>query len=170
MCTSCGVGPSSKTKYIPRRSHFGFRQKWKFKYDGYRVNSFTEALKIVSKQEESVLCEKICRTTFDSFYAYIGLIRQYIQICFGECLQNCEKRLLDSSYHFVCPPETTRHHWKDFYNVWYLRIYRKSVKQIQDSLKEDENNGYYTRRPIYIRITYFSILNRMGNVSGKTCR
>jgi len=57
--------------------------------------------------------------------------------------------------------------WTDLHYIWYSRIYWKYVKQIQDLLKLDENNGYHTRRPIYIRIIYLSILRRMGNVSGK---
>ena len=31
-------------------------------------------------------------------------------------------------------------HWKDFYEIWYFRIFRKSVETIRVSLKSDENN------------------------------
>ena len=41
-------------------------------------------------------------------------------------------------------------HWTDFHEIWYLRINRKSVEKIQVSLKSDENNRYFTWRPIYI--------------------
>ena len=41
-------------------------------------------------------------------------------------------------------------HWTDFNEIWYLRIFRKSVKKIQVSLKSDKNNRYFTWSPIYI--------------------
>ena len=34
--------------------------------------------------------------------------------------------------------------WKDFHEIWYLRVFRKSVAQIQVLLKSDKNNGYFT--------------------------
>jgi len=43
-------------------------------------------------------------------------------------------------------------HWTDFYDIWYLRIFRKSVEKIQVSLKSDKNKGYFTLKPIYILI------------------
>jgi hypothetical protein len=33
-------------------------------------------------------------------------------------------------------------HWADFYEIWYLRIFRKSVEKIQILLKSDKNKGY----------------------------
>jgi len=41
-------------------------------------------------------------------------------------------------------------HWTDFHEIWCLRIVWQSVAKIQVSLKSDENNGYFTRRPINI--------------------
>jgi len=41
----------------------------------------------------------------------------------------------------------------------YLSMVRKSVGKIQDLLKSDKNNRYFTRRPVYI--FYHSILLRM---------
>jgi hypothetical protein len=32
----------------------------------------------------------------------------------------------------------------DFYEILYLGIFRKSVEKIQDLLKSDKNNGYFT--------------------------
>jgi hypothetical protein len=32
-------------------------------------------------------------------------------------------------------------HWTDFHEIWYLSIFRKSVEQIQVSLKSDKNSG-----------------------------
>jgi hypothetical protein len=34
--------------------------------------------------------------------------------------------------------------WKDFHEIWYLRVFIKSVAKIKVSLKSDTNNGYFT--------------------------
>jgi hypothetical protein len=54
---------------------------------------------------------------------------------------------------FTCPTvciEYLRCHWRDFHEIGYLYIFWKSVDKIQVSLKSDNNNGYFTWRPIYI--------------------
>ena len=43
-------------------------------------------------------------------------------------------------------------HWKNFHEMWYFIIFRKSVKKIQVSLKYDKNNVYFVWRPMYILI------------------
>jgi hypothetical protein len=40
----------------------------------------------------------------------------------------------------------------DFHEVRYLNIFQKSVKKIQVSLKTDNNNRCFTRRPMYFFI------------------
>ena len=35
-------------------------------------------------------------------------------------------------------------HWRDFYEILYWTIFRKSVKKIQISLKYQKKNGHYT--------------------------
>jgi len=53
----------------------------------------------------------------------------------------------------VLPPvrmEQLGSHWTDFHESWYLSIFRKSVENIQISLKSDRNNGYFTCRTAYI--------------------
>jgi hypothetical protein len=60
--------------------------------------------------------------------------------------------------------------WTNFHDVWYLRIFRKSVQKIQVSLKSDKNIGYFTWRPINIFIISRSFLLRIKNVSDKRCR
>jgi hypothetical protein len=40
--------------------------------------------------------------------------------------------------------EETGFHWVDFHEIRYLRIFRKSVKKIQASLKYDKNTGFFT--------------------------
>ena len=41
-------------------------------------------------------------------------------------------------------------HLTDFNGYLHLRPLRKSVEKIQVSLKSDNNNGYFTWRPMYI--------------------
>jgi hypothetical protein len=41
-------------------------------------------------------------------------------------------------------------HGMDSHEIWYLNIFRKSVTNIQEPLKLDKNNGYFTWRPIYV--------------------
>jgi len=40
--------------------------------------------------------------------------------------------------------------WMDYYDLWYLRIFQKSVKEIQVLLESNKNIGYFTRGPVYI--------------------
>jgi len=84
-----------------------------------------------------------------------------------------EKRLLASKYLFVRPSvrmEQLGSHCTDFHKILQFSTFRKSVDNIQDSLKSDKNNGYFTRRPIYIfdHILFISSWNQ--NVSDKRCR
>jgi len=41
-------------------------------------------------------------------------------------------------------------HWRDFYEIWYLSIFRKPVEKIHVLLKCDKNNGYFTWKPMYM--------------------
>jgi hypothetical protein len=61
-------------------------------------------------------------------------------------------------------------HWTYFHELWYLRIFRKSVEKIQVSLNSDKNNWYFTWRPIFIFLSSRSFLSRMRNSSDKSCR
>ena len=93
-------------------------------------------------------------------------------------LPNCQKRLLGASWLPVCPPvcppvclpfrmEQLGSHWTDFHEVWYLKIFRKSVEKVQGSLKSDKHKGYFTSIPIYFFIISRSFLLRMTNISDK---
>jgi hypothetical protein len=71
----------------------------------------------------------------------------------------------------VRPPVRTEpfgSHWTDFYEIWYLIFFRKSVEKIQISLISDHNNNGTLHEDRY---TFFiisrSFLLRMKNVSGK---
>jgi hypothetical protein len=61
--------------------------------------------------------------------------------------QNCEKRLLSSSFLYVRPSvRMDQHgsHWKDFHEIRCLSTFGQSVDKIQVSLKSDQNNAYFT--------------------------
>jgi hypothetical protein len=67
----------------------------------------------------------------------------------------------------VCPScgmEQLGSHWTDFLEIWYMFIFRKSVKKIQVSSKCD-NDGHFT-----FMIVSPSFLRKMKNVSDKSCR
>ena len=52
-----------------------------------------------------------------------------------------------------CPSVRMEHlglHWTDFYQIWYLHVFRRQVEKIQFPLEYDKNIGYFTWRPIYI--------------------
>jgi len=54
---------------------------------------------------------------------------------------------------YVCPSdgmEKLGYHSKNFHEILCLKIFRKSAKKIQVSLKSDKNNPYFTWKPTYI--------------------
>ena len=53
------------------------------------------------------------------------------------CASNCENGLLASSCLSVC-----LYAWTEFYEIWYLNIFRKSLKKAQVSRKSDKKNGF----------------------------
>jgi hypothetical protein len=66
--------------------------------------------------------------------------------------QNCEKRLLTSSYLFVRPSirmEKLGSHWTDFDKIWYFFL-SKICRHNSIFNKSDKNNGYFTWRSTYI--------------------
>jgi hypothetical protein len=44
-------------------------------------------------------------------------------------------------------------HWKDFHEIWYCSILRKSLAKILFSLKSEKKDGHFAWRPMYIFIT-----------------
>ena len=61
-------------------------------------------------------------------------------------------------------------HWTDFDEIWYLRLFRKSVEKTQVSLQSDNNNGHIHKDVFTFMTTSRWILLRMRNVSNKSCR
>jgi len=41
-------------------------------------------------------------------------------------------------------------HWTDFLKILHLIVFPKYVEKIEVSLKSNNNNGYFTRRTMYI--------------------
>jgi hypothetical protein len=62
--------------------------------------------------------------------------------CLWVRLQHCEKRLL-ASYPSV-RMEQRGPQWTDFDETGYLRLFRKSVEEIEIPLKSNKNNWYFT--------------------------
>ena len=62
----------------------------------------------------------------------------------------------------------------DFYIIWYLSIFRKSVQKIQVSLQSDEINWYFTWRPMYVHfcpyLAQFFLEWKMFRQKKKSCR
>jgi hypothetical protein len=56
----------------------------------------------------------------------------YLSLCVCLCIEQIDSYLMD------------------FREIWYIWIFLKSVEKSQVSLKLDQNNGYFTLRPIYI--------------------
>ena len=47
-------------------------------------------------------------------------------------------------------------HWTDFHEIWYLRIFRKSIDKIQVPLKSDKTKGYFTWSTIHAFLWYLT--------------
>jgi hypothetical protein len=75
--------------------------------------------------------------------------------CMPACLPVCLAACLPACL-FVCPPfrpsawKNSPQNWRIVmsFDIWVF--FRKSVDNIQVSLKSDKNNGYFTWRPLYI--------------------
>ena len=63
--------------------------------------------------------------------------------------------------------ENLSSHWSVFHEILYSSMFRKSVEEMQVSLKSDKNNGYFISSTSMIRR---SILLRMRNILDKSCR
>jgi hypothetical protein len=79
-----------------------------------------------------------------------------------------------SMYVLVCLSvhvEQLGSHWKDFREILYLNIFRKSVERIQVPLKSDKYIGHILHEDQYtFMIISRSFLLGMRNVSDESCR
>jgi len=75
----------------------------------------------------------------------------WIQVAFRRfrkiAKSNCRLRHVCPS---VCPQKQLCCQCKNFYKIWYLSIFRKSVEKIQVQLKSGKNYKYFTWRTMYI--------------------
>ena len=72
----------------------------------------------------------------------------------------------------ACPSvcmEQLGSHWMNFYEMWYLSTFWKSVKKIQVSLKVTRIMGVLHEYIYYIFIIIL-VLHRMKNVRGRSCK
>jgi len=62
---------------------------------------------------------------------------------------------------YVCLHETTRFHWTDFNEIWYLSFFffRKSVGRIEVSLKSEKNKVYTLRENQYKFLGHNSLIS-----------
>jgi len=89
----------------------------------------------------------------------------------GACPVNCEKWPQASPHlsasRSVCM-EQLGSHWTDFSLISIFQYFSKIFWEINFSLKsENNNNGYFTWRPIYILMVSRSVLLRIRNISYK---
>jgi hypothetical protein len=61
-------------------------------------------------------------------------------------------------------------YWTDCSEIWYMRIFRKYLEKIQNSLKSEKNNGTVHEDRHTFSIISRSVLLIMKNVSDKSCR
>jgi hypothetical protein len=70
----------------------------------------------------------------------------------------------------VCPSarNNSDSHWKNFHEIWYLNIFRKSVEKMNVSLKSGMNNGYCNGdQCTFMKISHW-ILLRIRNAAYKS--
>ena len=85
-------------------------------------------------------------------------IFQFTSFANLHCLRNTIfrriRKIVKSDYQLhVCPSVRIKQlciHWKDFHEIWYLFVFRKSVENFQVSLISDKNAGHFTLRTMYI--------------------
>jgi len=61
------------------------------------------------------------------------------------------------SFHLSVRIEQLGSHWTDINEIWYLSIFRNTVKKILDSLTSDKNNGYFTYHFIHCTNPLWSV-------------
>jgi len=70
----------------------------------------------------------------------------------------------------VCLNGKLGSHWTGFHDIWYLSIFRNSVKKIQDSFKSVKNKGHFTLSQYTFLIIPRSLLLKMKNISDESSR
>jgi hypothetical protein len=74
---------------------------------------------------------------------------------------------------YVCPSlhmEQLGCHWTGFHELGIWVFFKKSVEEIQVSLKLDKNYGYFTQWPIHIFFPYLPQFFIQWQISNRSCR
>jgi hypothetical protein len=90
------------------------------------------------------------RNVVITFPVYRNIKKLYVSST--QCPFRCVREVVKSDCYlrYVCPYGTTRLRLEGVREICYLKIFRKSVKKIQVSLKSDKKKGYFSWRSIYI--------------------
>jgi hypothetical protein len=134
--------------------------------DAFQLLAWCEDVTILSK---SIPSSKKILNYFDTFWnllIYIFLICGFCHstlfcccCCYCMCCFKhfCKIAKRDYQICHVCPSvrpsicmEQLGSHWTDFHEIWYLSIFRKSVKKIQVSFTLDKSKRYFTWRRLDI--------------------
>ena len=122
---------------------------WKLPYFG--VLCWSPCFKLLSyiswKVPFLILPPSVTVTRKSLLYSFFYKLQKNVILQMSS--QNCEKRLLAPSSLSV-RTEQLGSQWKDFHEIWFLNLFRKSVEKIHVLLKSDKNNGYFTWRRFHI--------------------
>jgi hypothetical protein len=102
----------------------------------------------------------ICRSVFNTAVYVEYICRRVRKIAKSDYWLRPSVRLS------IYPHGTIGSHLRDFHEIWYLRIFRKSDEKIQVSLNSYQNKEYFTGRPIYI-VDHISLILTMKSISDK---
>jgi hypothetical protein len=109
-------------------------------------------------------------------YTYIrASVHEYIRLSVLRAFAKCRNAAISFVIFVSVSPsirpsvrmEQLAYHWKDFYEILYLSIFRQSCEKIQVSLKSDKNNEDLHEDVSTFMITSRCILLRMRNISDK---
>jgi len=89
-----------------------------------------ETLEHVVRIQKNVICRmfilpSVLLGAFEKLRKASISFVMYVYVCFSVCMEELD------------------FHWTDFYDIWNLSIFRKSVEKIHVSLKYDKNDGYF---------------------------
>jgi hypothetical protein len=116
-------------------------------YAAYHIHEFALFVACILCMYSMPVAARVLLTSCNHLMWVIPIVR-----C---CSQNCEQHLLalsclSLSVRLSLCMEQLSSHWMVFHEIWYLSIFKKFVENVQVSLISDKNDGYFTRRPMYM--------------------
>jgi len=118
------------------------------------VNLFTEQVVCAGRCQFETL--QRCQPSWQVFPRFVSSYNSdegFFLPCF-KLSQNSENRLLLALFCVSVRVERLGFRWTDIHEVLYLEIFRKSVEEIQVSLKSDKSNGTsHADRYMYCTVT-----------------